>query len=108
MQVKGVDRQMPSTVTDEISAINEALAERIGAQKHRVWFKNSTRFTITEEFVKIGVPNHFIGSWIENHFIDDINEIVKQVTGAAKREKLDRIREAFVCLYQCLKKRAFG
>lgn len=76
---------MPSTVTDEVSAVNEALAERIGAQKHRVWFKNSTRFTITDEFVKVGVPNHFIGSWIENHFIDDINEVVKQVTGSVKR-----------------------
>ena len=59
---------MPVMVKDEINAINDALAERIGLQKHRVWFKNSTRFTITDEFVRVGVPNHFIGSWIENHF----------------------------------------
>jgi len=74
---------MPVMVKDEISAINDALAERIGAQKHRVWFKNSTRFTITDEFVRIGVPNHFIGSWIENHFIDDLSEVITKITGSA-------------------------
>jgi len=72
---------MQSTFTDEISAVNEALNERIGPQKFRIWFKNSTRFTLTDGYLKVGVPNLFIASWIENHFINDICQAVHTVTG---------------------------
>lgn len=80
---------MPATVTDEISAINELIAEKIGVQKHRVWFKNSTRFTIADDYLKIGVPNHFIGSWIESHFLHEISESVRQVTGSDKKVSIN-------------------
>ncbi|MBW8002487.1 MAG: chromosomal replication initiator protein DnaA [Planctomycetes bacterium] len=71
---------MQSTVTDEISAINKALTEKIGSQKFRIWFKNSTRMTLADGYLKIGVPNPFIASWIENHFENDITHAVKEVT----------------------------
>lgn len=76
---------MQTTVMDDIAEINEVLADKIGVQKHRVWFKNSTRFTIADDYLKIGVPNHFIGSWIDNHFLDEIGEAVRQVTGSEKK-----------------------
>ena len=76
---------MPTAVKDDISAINEILAEKIGVQKHRVWFKNSTRFDIADDYLRIGVPNHFIGSWIENHFTDEISDSVRRVTGSEKK-----------------------
>jgi chromosomal replication initiator protein len=77
--------QMQTAFKDEIEAIDKAIAEKIGVQKHRVWFKNSTRLTLTGEYVKVGVPNHFIGSWIENHFLDDVNQAVLDVTGEKKQ-----------------------
>ena len=76
---------MQGIVTDEVSAINEALAERIGLQKFRIWFKNSTRLSLTDGYVKVGVPNLFIASWIENHFTNEINDAVRQVTGANRK-----------------------
>ena len=76
---------MQATITDEVSAINEVIAEKIGQQKYRVWFKNSTRLTIAEDYLKIGVPNHFIGSWIESHFTADICHAVRTVTGGDKK-----------------------
>ena len=76
---------MQATVTDEVSAINQAIAERIGPQKYRVWFKNSTRMSITADYLKVGIPNHFIGSWIESHFLDDICSAVRSVTGSDKK-----------------------
>ncbi len=76
---------MQAIVTQEVKAINEAIAERIGQQKHRVWFKNSTRLVLADNYLKIGVPNHFIGSWIENHFLDDICRAVQSVTGTDKK-----------------------
>ena len=76
---------MSIAVRDDIEAINLAIAESIGPEKYGVWFRNSTRFTYEGDCFKIGVPNHFIGSWIESHFIDDIAAAIQKVTGAAKQ-----------------------
>ena len=76
---------MQATYTDEVVAINQAIAERIGQQKFRVWFRNSTRLNIADNYLEVGVPNHFIGGWIENHFLDDICYAVRTVTGSDKK-----------------------
>ncbi len=72
-------------ITDEISAINQKLTDKIGQQKFRIWFKNSTRFTLSDDYLKVGVPNPFVGNWIENHFLVDITAAVTAVTGSAKK-----------------------
>jgi len=72
---------MDSTFTDEVSAINEALAEKVGPQKFQIWFKNSTRITLAGEYLKVGVPNLFIASWLENHFIKEISQAAQAATG---------------------------
>ena len=76
---------MPSTITDEISAINKILAERIGPQKFRIWFKNSTKLTLMDGYLKVGVPNLFIAGWIENHFSNEIAKAVHSVTGSSQK-----------------------
>ena len=60
--------------------VNEAIAGRVGQQRYKIWFKNSTRLTIEDDYVKVGVPNLFIGNWIENHFADQITAAVFEVT----------------------------
>jgi len=76
---------MQSTITDEISAINEALAGKIGPQRYRIWFKNSTRMTIVDDYLKVDVPNLFVASWIENHFSNEIIQAVRAVTGSNRK-----------------------
>ena len=76
---------MQATFTDELGAIDLAIAERIGEQKYRVWFKNSTKLDLTDDYLKIGVPNHFIANWIEAHFLNDIYFVLKKVTGKEKK-----------------------
>jgi chromosomal replication initiator protein len=76
---------MQSTVTDEAGAINEALAEKLGPQKYRIWFKNSTRLTLSDGYLKVGVPNLFIASWLENHFLNEITQAVRKVTGGSRK-----------------------
>jgi len=84
---------MQSTITDgksrtagsQISAINEAIAQRVGPQKFRIWFKNSTRLTLANGYLKVGVPNLFIASWLENHFINEISDAVREVTGESTK-----------------------
>jgi chromosomal replication initiator protein len=80
---------MHNTITDETTytpetqatAIKDALAEKVGTQKFQIWFKNSTKLTLADGYLKIGVPNLFIANWIENHFLDEINHSVRSVTG---------------------------
>ena len=84
---------MQSIITDEgpcsaetqVSAINEALAGKVGPQKFRIWFKNSTKMTLSNGYLKIGVPNLFIASWLENHFLNEISQAVRAVTGVSQK-----------------------
>lgn len=94
---------MQSTITDEIfsasqkegacrseaepaiQAISEALANKVGQQKYRIWFKNSTKLTLDGGYLKVGVPNLFIANWIENHFQNEINQAVHSVTGKSPK-----------------------
>jgi len=75
----------PRSQDAQIIAINEALARKVGPQKFHIWFKNSTRFTLAGDYLKVGVPNLFIASWIENHFAGDINQAVREITGAGRK-----------------------
>ncbi len=90
---------MQSTITDEslrashkdgacrseaelkIQAITEALANKVGQQKYRIWFKNSTKLILAGDYLKVGAPNLFIANWIENHFLNEISQAVRSVTG---------------------------
>jgi len=82
---------MQSTITDDAqrsmfdaecsSSIEKALSEKVGPQKFRIWFKNSTKMTLADGFLKVGVPNLFIATWIENHFMKEIDQAVRAVTG---------------------------
>ncbi len=78
------ERTMQSTIMDEAGAVSQALAEKVGPQKFSIWFKNSTKLTLTDRHLKIGVPNLFIASWIENHFSNEISQAVRAVTGAER------------------------
>lgn len=57
------------------------LVELVGSKRYKVWFHKSTRFALSDSFLKVGVPNLFIGSWIENHFADAIAEAARDVAG---------------------------
>jgi chromosomal replication initiator protein len=69
------------TAESTVSAINDAIAERIGQQKFKIWFKNSTRLTLTDGLLKVGVANPFISTWLEGHFHADIAEAARSVIG---------------------------
>jgi chromosomal replication initiator protein len=72
-------------VTDEISTINKVLTEKIGLQKFRIWFENSTRFSLVDDYLKVGVPNLFIAGWIEKHFLQELIDSVRAATGGSQR-----------------------
>jgi len=65
----------------QVEKVNDAIASRVGPQRYRIWFKNTTRLSVEDHYLKVGVPNLFVGSWIENHFSGQISEAVREVTG---------------------------
>lgn len=72
---------MTEKLTDSSSAILNRIAELVGPQRYRVWFKNTTRVEVGDGFVKVGVPNVFIGSWIEKNFAEVIAQAARDVLG---------------------------
>ncbi len=72
-------------IVSKTDALNQAIAEKVGQQKYKVWFENSTKLNIADGYLRIGVPNLFIANWIEKHFSSQIKQAVKEVTGEDKK-----------------------
>lgn len=66
---------------DVVVQLKDRIAEKVGPQRYNVWFKGSTEFAMADGFVNVGVPNQFVGGWIERHFGDVIRESAQHVTG---------------------------
>jgi chromosomal replication initiator protein len=62
-------------------AIDAIVAETVGPQRYKVWFKGSTSFAVTDGFVNVSVPNQFVGGWIERNFTEAIRDAAQRVTG---------------------------
>lgn len=72
-------KRMQAIVTDEITAIREQIAQRIGAAPFQIWFHHSTRVTVQDEQVRIAAANSFICQWIQGHFESAIIESAQAV-----------------------------
>jgi chromosomal replication initiator protein len=72
-------------IHDSTHRIKSRIEEIVGSQRFKVWFKNSTQLTCADGFVKVGVPNLFIGGWIEDHFSDAISQAARDVLGKEVR-----------------------
>ncbi len=70
---------MQTQVQDAVGQIRSRIEQLVGPQRYKVWFKNSTQLTCADGFLKVGVPNLFIGGWIEDHFADAINQAAREV-----------------------------
>ena len=67
--------------TDGVPQIEAKIAEKLGPQRYKVWFKNSTQFTVADGHLKVSAPNAFICGWLEKHFADTIADAAREVTG---------------------------
>ena len=74
-----MEKSVDISCQSPVEKINEAIAQKIGQQRYKIWFKNSTRLILEGNYVKVGVPNLFIGGWIENHFTAQIHAAVSEI-----------------------------
>lgn len=72
---------MQAVFTDEMNAVHERIAEKIGSTQYQVWFKQGTRLEMNEDHFEVAAANPFISNWIQGHFSSTISGVVKEVFG---------------------------
>ena len=72
---------MLAATTESVRTIEERIAQQLGQRRFKLWFKNTTRIHLTDEYVRIEVPNVYIGQFIERNFSQVVTESVRAVTG---------------------------
>ncbi|MCL5278443.1 MAG: chromosomal replication initiator protein DnaA [Planctomycetes bacterium] len=77
-----ITEERPRAAGLDTTAITEALSQRIGAQKYRIWFQSCARFTAADGMLRIGVANPFLATWLEGHFLKDIQGAAQTVLGS--------------------------
>jgi len=68
--------------TDVVSAISARIADKLGPQRYKVWFKNATQFSLVGNHLKVSTPNSFICNWLERNFAEQLAEAAREVTNA--------------------------
>jgi chromosomal replication initiator protein len=58
----------PARLDGFTDLFDRALKDRIGADRHRVWFEQKSRFDLDGDGLVVGVPNLFIQNWIAKTF----------------------------------------
>ena len=72
---------MQTVFTDELKAIHERIAEKIGACQYQVWFEGATQLSLLDEGLQVRAANPFVSNWIEGHFHQALSESVMEVCG---------------------------
>jgi len=66
---------------DVTAALQEALCQRIGLPRYRLWFENKTKLTWEDDRLRVGVANHFFQEWLQKTFAEDIGGAARVVLG---------------------------
>jgi chromosomal replication initiator protein len=51
-----------------LHALEQAIIQRIGEPRYKLWFEGRTRFHWDDDQLTIGVPNRHFGEWVEKSF----------------------------------------
>ena len=74
---------MSTCAPEAVCRLESLIADGIGADLYKIWFKNATHFSFADGFIEVAVPNQFVGGWIEKHYAEAIARAAQQVTGRA-------------------------
>ena len=72
---------MQTVFTDEVKAIHERIAEKIGACQYQVWFEGTTQLSLLNDGLQVTAANPFVSNWIEGHFHQALSESAMEVCG---------------------------
>jgi chromosomal replication initiator protein len=66
-----------------IQALEQALVQRIGEPRYKLWFEGRTRFNWDDDQLTVGVPNRHFGEWVEKNFGPATAAAAQEVFGKA-------------------------
>ncbi len=64
-----------------VQALEQAIAQRIGGPRYKLWFEGHTRFRWQEEQLVVGVPNRHFEEWLSRTFAQAIASAAQDVFG---------------------------
>jgi chromosomal replication initiator protein len=74
---------MTLTATDVWARSLETIREETEHQSYQTWFEPTKVLELTDDSIKIEVPNRFFADWLEEHYISLIRRAVEEVAGKA-------------------------
>jgi len=70
----------PAEMPDVMSApLRTALLERVSRRKFDLWFSTLRTKSVTPELVTLAVGDKFLREWIQNHYMDEVLNSVREV-----------------------------
>lgn len=70
-----------SVLPDVWNQISSVLARELSDQSFRTWFDPVRCIEMTQNAMKLGVPDNYFGTWLKNHYLGLIQSAVYEVTG---------------------------
>jgi len=70
---------------DIVSALRQALADRIGHQRFEMWFGSGCRFELNGATLAVYTPTGFFQQWLAKNFRGRLEQIARQVIGRTVR-----------------------
>lgn len=69
--------------TEIVSALQLALADKVGQERFQLWFGASTRLDYDDEALTVSVPNQFYQEWLRTNFRQQIEASCEEALGKA-------------------------
>lgn len=78
-----------------VAVLGQAIAQRIGEPRYRLWFDGKTKMTWDGDQLTVGVPNCFYQEWLQKKFADDVGDAARDVLGHAMQLRFTIDAELF-------------
>ncbi len=64
-----------------VAALRDAIAQRIGEPRYKLWFEGHTKFSWDEQQLTVGVPNRHFEEWLHKTFHHAVEAAAEEVFG---------------------------
>ena len=78
MDVKNDDREI-------VSAVQRALAERIGTDRYAVWFGSAVRLEVDGRTLRVAAADRFALDRVRTRFRQDVESVCRQLLGTSAK-----------------------
>ncbi|MBI2826523.1 MAG: chromosomal replication initiator protein DnaA [Planctomycetia bacterium] len=72
---------MTTDDTEIVSALQVALADRVGSKRYEMWFGTNARIALVDDCLTVSVPSQFYQDWLRNNFRRDIENSCQATLG---------------------------